>query len=136
MEQPLISAALARLSGLAIMALGIAGWWCNHHIAATSGRFSIKLCVFAPLAVSAGLLLLLKPGWFGRLRPDSSRGHRLAVYGVIGFMAVGSAIDFFLLKRRQRPQQVPPATVPAMPPSMAPPTFHVPKFPETDPGRH
>jgi len=54
-----------------------------------------KLIVFAPLAVSGGLLMLLRPEWAGPLRKDSTWAHKTALFLVVGFMAVWSGIDFF-----------------------------------------
>ena len=41
----------ARLFGLFMIFAGIAGWFYNHHLAATEGEFYIRLCVFSPLGV-------------------------------------------------------------------------------------
>ena len=113
-----------RLFGLAAMAAGAAGWWYNEHLAATEGAFWIKLCVFVPLALAGGLLMLVRPEYAGPWRQENSRSHKAAVIAVVAFMAVGSGIEFYRLQQireRHTPKQTvirwtpemgrPPATV-------------------------
>src|SRR5215217_6597479 len=88
----------ARLVGLAMIAIGLGGWWYNWHLAATSGEFYIKLCILGPLGVAGGLLMLIRPEWAGPMRGDSTRAHKLALSAVIGFMFVASGIDMYRLK--------------------------------------
>jgi len=78
---------------------GIVGFLYNRQLAATSHEFYIRLCVFAPLAVFGGLLMAIRPEWAGPYRPDSSRNQKVALFSVIGLMAVLSGTEFFHLKR-------------------------------------
>jgi len=94
----------ARLFGLAMMIAGIAGWYYNRHLAATEGAFYIRLCVFAPLGVFGGLLILLRPDWIGPIRKDSSRAQKTSLCAVLGLMAVFSGLDMYTLTSRQHPQ--------------------------------
>lgn len=98
----------ARSIGLAVMAIGVAGWWYNWHLAETAGYFYIKLCLLGPLALGGGLLMLARPDWVGPLRSDSTQAHRFALFSLIGFMAAASGTDMYLLKTRQSapPQRV------------------------------
>lgn len=100
-----------RFVGLAMIAAGAAGWWYNEHLAATAGHFYIKLCVFAPLGVFGGMLVLLRPDWAGPLRSDSSRGHKAALATVIGLMAIASGLEMYRLKSNGPPAP-PLATTP------------------------
>jgi hypothetical protein len=86
-----------RLFGLLMIVAGIAGWWYNHHLAATAGKFYIRLTVLGPLGLFGGLLMLLRPEWAGPWRADSTQGKKAAMIAVIGLMAVGSGIDFYFL---------------------------------------
>src|SRR4029453_3669547 len=69
----------ARLFGLAMIAIGIGGWWYNWHLAAAGGQFYIKLCLLGPLGLAGGILMLTRPEWAGPLRSDSSRAHKIAL---------------------------------------------------------
>ncbi|MCW5977075.1 MAG: hypothetical protein KIT09_03320 [Bryobacteraceae bacterium] len=109
-----------RLLGVAIMFLGALGSWYNWRLVATEGRFLIKLCVFAPLAISGGLLILLRPEWARPLGKDSSRGHKMALIAVIAFMAAGSGMELFRLQR-YRSELTPRPKVIAWSPSMGKP---------------
>src|SRR5260221_5478299 len=80
----------ARWFGLLMMAVGVAGWWYNHHLAATEGQFYIKLCVLGPLGLARGALMLARPEWAGSLRKDSTPAHQTALITVIGLIAVAS----------------------------------------------
>jgi hypothetical protein len=91
----------ARLFGLLMIAFGLAGWWYNWHLASTEGLFYVKLCIFGPLGLFGGLLMLGRPEWAGPLRSDSSSTHKTALLSVIGLMIVASGIDMSLLKRGQ-----------------------------------
>ncbi len=66
-----------------MMVIGLLGWWYNWYLAATEGYFRIKLCLLAPLGFFGGLLFLVRPDFAGPLRPNSSRGHKLALASVI-----------------------------------------------------
>jgi hypothetical protein len=94
----------ARLFGLFGIAIGIAGWWYNWHLAATEGQFYIKLCLLGPLGIAGGLLMLVRPEWAGPLRSDSTTAHKVALSMVIGFMAVASGIDMYLLTHSRSPR--------------------------------
>jgi hypothetical protein len=88
----------ARFIGLLMIAIGIGGWWYNWHLAATEGHFYIKLCLLGPLGLAGGILMLVRPEWAGPLQSDSTRAHKAALFAAIGFMAVASGIDMYLLK--------------------------------------
>jgi hypothetical protein len=88
----------ARLFGLLMMAAGVAGWWYNRHLAATEHQFYIKLCVFEPLAVFGGLLLVVRPEWARPMQAGSTRAHKIAVCTVMALTAVLSGVEFFHLK--------------------------------------
>jgi hypothetical protein len=107
-----------------MMALGAAGWWYNWHLASARGEFSIKLCVFVPLALAGGLLLAVRPDWAGPWRADSTRSRKIAMIAVIVVMAVGSAIEFFSL-RQVLEQRAPRQKVIAWSPEMGTPTIPV-----------
>ena len=92
-----------RWFGLLMVAIGAAGWWYNWHLAATQNQFSIKLCLLGPLGVFGGLLMALRPEWAGPLRSDSTRTHRISMFGVMGLMFAFSGIDFYLLKTGRPP---------------------------------
>jgi hypothetical protein len=79
--------------------VGIAGWWYNAHLAATTGQFWIKLCILGPLGVFGGLVMLLRPDWAGPWRKDSTPAHKAALITVIALVAVTSGMTFYLLKR-------------------------------------
>jgi hypothetical protein len=104
------------------MLFGAVGYWYNWHLATTRGEFVIKLCVFVPVAVSGGLLILLRPDWTGPLRKDSTRGHKIALFAVVGFMAVGSGVEFFRLKHYLA-ERAPQQRVIAFSPSMGTPVI-------------
>ena len=87
----------ARLFALLMIAVGVAGWWFNWHLAETKGEFYIKACLLGPLGIFGGLLMLLRPEWAGPLRGNSSRAHKVALFAVLGLMAVASGIDFYRL---------------------------------------
>jgi hypothetical protein len=95
----------ARWLGLLMIAAGFAGWWYNWHLATTEGYFYIKLCVFGPLGLAGGILMLVNPDWAGPLRSDSTRAHKAALFTVIGFMLAASGIDMYLLKHSRSPAQ-------------------------------
>lgn len=88
----------ARLFGLAVMVLGVVGWWFNGREASVHGEFWIKLCVFVPAALAGGLLMALRPEWAGPWRSDSSREHKAALVAVLAVIAVGSGVEFFRLQ--------------------------------------
>lgn len=90
-----------RVIGVSAILAGFAGWWYNWHDVKTTGTFSIKLTLFPPLALCAGLLFIFRPEWTGPLRSNSTREHKLALLAAIVFMAVASAIDFYLLASYQ-----------------------------------
>ena len=121
------STVIPRLFGLAAMLFGVIAWWYNWHLAATTGGFLIKACVFVPLAESGGLLLLLRPEWAGPWRKDATRGQKTAVMAVLVFTTVGSGIEFLRLERyvsRRAPRQkiiawTPAMGTPAIPASLA-----------------
>ena len=97
-----------RLFGLSAMVLGAIGWWYNEHLAATQGEFWIKLCVFVPLALAGGLLMLVRPEYAGPWRKENPRAQKTAVIAVVAFMAIGSGIEFYRLQQlraRQLPRQ-------------------------------
>jgi len=116
------SLAPLRLFGLAMIAAGVGGWWYNWHLAETEGEFYIKLCIFGPLGLAGGLLMLLRPEWAGPLRRDSTRAHKIALFSVLGFMFIASGIDFYRLKHSHS-KNAPPsrASVIAWSPSMGVP---------------
>jgi hypothetical protein len=87
----------SQLFGLIMIAAGIAGWCYNHHLAASEGKFYIRLCVFAPLGVFGGLLMLLRPEWAGPLKKNSPIAQKAAVGVVIGLMAIASGVDLYWL---------------------------------------
>ncbi|MBZ5609007.1 MAG: hypothetical protein LAP38_12165 [Acidobacteriia bacterium] len=93
-----------RLAGLVMIAIGVAAWWYNWHLASTAGEFYIKLCLLGPLGVFGGILVLLRPDWVGPVRSDSTRGHKFALIAVIGLMAIASGIDFYLLVHHRSPR--------------------------------
>jgi hypothetical protein len=101
----------ARLFGLTMFFAGIAGGYYNHYLAATEGEYYIRLCVFAPLGVIGGLLMLLRPDWAGPLRSDSSRAHKTSMFVGIGLMAVISGIDMYSLNRPLAPHRFEPPRV-------------------------
>ena len=92
-----------RFIGLLMIAIGLGGWWYNWHLAATEGQFYIKLCLLGPLGLAGGILMLVRPEWAGPLRSDSTRAHKIALSAVVGFMAVASGIDLYLLKHNRSP---------------------------------
>jgi hypothetical protein len=92
----------ARIFGCAMILVGIAGWWYNAHLAATTGQFSIKLCLLGPLGVFGGLVMLLRPDWAGPWRKDSTPAHKAALIAVISLVAITSGITFYLLKQPSR----------------------------------
>lgn len=90
--------------GAGMMVIGLLGWWYNWYLAATEGYFRIKLCLLAPLGFFGGLLFLVRPDFAGPLRPNSSRGHKLALASVIAAMTIFSGIDFYRLKTSLTPK--------------------------------
>jgi hypothetical protein len=110
---------LARLVGLLFLAIGIAAWWYNRHLAATEGQFYIKLCILGPLGVFGGLLMLVRPEWAGPWRPDSTPAHKISLIAVIGLMVVGSGFEMYSLKRSGPPRG--PAITPWNPSMGRPP---------------
>jgi len=95
--RPAVNALRVRLFAAAMIVAGVAGWWYNWHLAATEGQFYIKLCIFGPLAVFGGFLVLIRPEWVGPVRSDSSVAHKIAIGVVIALMAVFSGLDMYLL---------------------------------------
>lgn len=87
-----------RIFGAVMIVLGIGGWWYNRQLAALTGQFYIKLCIFGPLGVAGGLLMAVRPDLAGPMRPNSTRAHKAALFTVIGLMAVVSGYEFFHLK--------------------------------------
>src|SRR5438876_471162 len=111
-----------RLFGLAMIAIGVAGWWFNWHLAETKGEFYIKLCILGPLGLAGGLLMALRPEWAGPLRSDSTRTHKIALFSALGLMFIASGIDFYRLKHSQSKNPPPSrAAVIAWSPSMGVP---------------
>lgn len=109
-----------------MMAIGIAGWWYNSHLATTQGHFYLKLCLIAPLGVFGGLLALLRPEYAGPWRPDSPRAHKASLIAVIVAMTAFSGIEMYRLKHVRPASRValakPAPRIPAMPaytPAMA-----------------
>lgn len=112
----------ARIFGLAMMVLGVAGGWYNWYLATNEGEFSTKLCVFTPLALVGGLLMALRPEWAGPWQADSTPAHKRALIAVVAFMALGSGLEFFWLHREVN-RQAPPQKVIAWKPEMGRPTL-------------
>jgi hypothetical protein len=83
-----------RLFGLLMIAIGLAGWWYNRHLAATEGEFYVKLCLLGPLGLFGGFLLLARPDWAGPLQPDSTRAHKFGLIAVTGLVIVASGIIY------------------------------------------
>lgn len=84
------------IAGAMVLA-GIAGWMYNWHLERVEGHFYIKLCVFAPLAVFGGIMMMIRPQWAGPWRTDSSRGHKVALLLLIATMAIVSGADMYAL---------------------------------------
>ncbi len=83
-----------RLFGVLMIIVGLAGWWCNWHLAKTEGHFYIKLCILGPLGLFGGLLVMVRPDWMGPLGKGATRAHKTAVIGLIAVIAVVSGIDY------------------------------------------
>jgi hypothetical protein len=96
----------ARLFGLAMIVAGIAGWFYNRHLAATAGEFYIRLCIFTPLGIFGGLLMLLRPEWSGPLRKDSPRAQKTTVWTIVALMVVVSGADFYWLSSSPGPRRL------------------------------
>jgi hypothetical protein len=103
-----------------MVAAGIAGWWYNWHLAATAGQYYTKLSLFGPLGLFGGLVVMMKPEWAGPIRSDSTRGHKAAIFTVIGLMAIASGIDMYLLHHGQHPGASLAAMTPAFNTSLKP----------------
>jgi hypothetical protein len=88
----------SRIFGALAIPAGFAAAWYNWHLAQTEGQFYIKLCIFAPLAVFGGILMMVRPDLAGRLRSDSPTSHKAALGVVIGLVAVFSGINLYALK--------------------------------------
>jgi hypothetical protein len=95
----------ARLFGLAMILAGIGGWFYNHHLAATEGEFYVRLCVFSPLGVLGGLLMLLRPEWSGPPKKDSPRAQKVSLFAILGIMTVFSGLDLYSLNTTQAPRR-------------------------------
>ncbi len=95
-----------RLIGLLMIAVGIAAWWYNWHLATTEGSFYFKLSLMGPLGVFGGILMLIRPEWTGGLKSDSTTAHKLALFAMIGLMIVTSGIDMYLLKTLHAPDSL------------------------------
>lgn len=87
----------ARLFGLAMIALGVASWWYNWHLATTEGRFYIKLTLMGPLGVFGGLLQLVRPDWTGGLRGAVTKNHKTALFSVLALVLATSCFDMYRL---------------------------------------
>ena len=113
-----------RLFGLLLIAVGVGAWWYNWYTAATAGEFSLRLTILGPAGVFGGLLLLLRPDWSGRLHTGSSPAQKIALFSVMGLIAVGAGVDYYLLKGGA-PPRAPLSTIPRMAWSPAPSTSTV-----------
>jgi hypothetical protein len=89
-----------------MIAIGIAGWWYNWHLATTSGEFYVKLIIIGPLGLFGGLLMFLRPEWAGPLRPDSTQAHKFALFALIGLICIVSGIDFYRLDHVPSPRRL------------------------------
>lgn len=91
------------MPGIIAMAVGVAGWWYNWHLAETEGHFYIKLCLLGPLGVFGGLLMFVRPEYAGPWRSDAPVAQKASVIGVMAAMVAFSGVDFYRLKTYERP---------------------------------
>ena len=97
LQPPASGTTLARLFGLVMIAIGVAAWWYNWHLATTEGRFYMKLTLMGPLGVFGGLLQLVRPDWTGGLRGAVTKSHKTALFSVMALVAAASGFDMYRL---------------------------------------